>query len=481
MKYFVGIDLGTSSVKVLLLNDSGEIVSSVTKEYPLYFPHDTWSEQNPEDWYTQTILALKELLEDIEKKNVCSFSFSGQMHGLVMLDENDEVIRPAILWNDSRSQKQTDILNADKEFLLENTGNIAFAGFTLPKLLWVKENEPDNYRKISKIMLPKDYLAYRLSGKFCTDVSDASGTLYFDVKNRCWSAKLLEKYDICENRLPKVLESDECAGILKKELEKELCLQDVKIIIGAGDNAAAAIGTGTVKDGNCNISLGTSGTIFTVSDNYNYDKVHAIHSFCSASRNYHYMACMLSAAVCCNWWVEKILNDSYDSVVSAKELLGENEVLFLPYLMGERSPLNDTDIRGMFYGLSLSTDKDLMSLAILEGIAFALKDNIEIVKNLGVKIENSNICGGGTKNRLWLEIIANVLNIELKIPKNQDGAALGASLLAAKGVLSSEEYEALEKSVYNTVEIITPQRELSEKYQIKFNKWKKLYPALKGI
>ncbi len=481
MKYFVGIDLGTSSVKVLLLNGRSEIISSVTRDYPLSFPHNGWSEQNPEDWYNQTIVALKELLQNIDKEKVCSFSFSGQMHGLVMLDENDSIIRPAILWNDSRSQAQTDKLNENKDFLLDTTGNIAFAGFTLPKLLWVKENEPENFAKICKVMLPKDFLAYRLSGEFCTDVSDASGTLYFDVKNRCWSNEILNKYDINEIWLPKVLESYECSGILKEELRNELGLGCVKIIIGAGDNAAAAIGTGTVKDGCCNISLGTSGTIFTVSDSYNCDRVNAIHSFCSASGNYHYMACMLSAAVCCNWWIEKILGDSYDSVNSQEDKLGENDILFLPYLIGERSPLNDTEIRGMFYGLGLSTSKEEMSLAILEGVAFALKDNIEIIKKLGVEIDNSTICGGGTRNKLWLKIIANVLNIELKIPKNQDSAALGASLLAAKGVLSDEEYSILENSVYEIVETIAPENKLAEKYQEKFIKWKKLYPALKGI
>ncbi len=481
MKYFVGIDLGTSSVKVLLLNSNGEVVSSVTKEYPLYFPHDGWSEQNPEDWYNQTVSALKELLSNVDAKKVSSFSFSGQMHGLVMLDGDNNIIRPAILWNDSRSQCQTDKLNENKDFLLDNTGNIAFAGFTLPKLLWVKENEPENFSKISKVMLPKDYLAYRLTGNFATDVSDASGTLYFDVNNRNWSQDILGKYKIKGAWFPKVLESDECAGILKEELQNELSTNDVKVIIGAGDNAAAAIGTGTVKNGSCNISLGTSGTIFTVSDTYNYDRVNAIHSFCSASRNYHYMACMLSAAVCCNWWVEKILGDDYDSVLSQKDKLGENDILFLPYLMGERSPLNDTEVRGMFYGLGLATEKDEMSLAILEGVAFALKDNIEIIKSLGVDINCSTVCGGGTKNKLWLKIIANVLNIELNIPKNQDCAALGAAMLAAKGIMTKDEYTVLENSVYEITETVKPEIKLAEKYEAKYKKWKKLYPAIKGI
>ena len=481
MNYYVGIDLGTSSVKTLLLSSGGEVVSSVTKEYPLYFPHSGWSEQNPEDWYNQTLSALKELFRDIDTKKVRSFSFSGQMHGLVTLDSEDNVIRPTLLWNDSRSQTQTDKLNENKNFLLDNTANIAFAGFTLPKLLWVKENEPENYGRISKVMLPKDYVAYMLSGDFCTDVSDASGTLYFDVENRSWSKNILEKYGINEEWLPKVLESDGCSGMLKAELAGKLGLNDVKIIIGAGDNAAAAIGTGTVKDGDCNISLGTSGTIFTVSDKFSLDRDSAIHSFCSASRNYHQMACMLSAAVCCNWWVEKILRDDYGSVLSKEDKLGENDCLFLPYLMGERSPLNDTKVRGMFYGMSLDTDKDDMSLAVLEGVAFALRHNIDIIRNMGIDIKKSNVCGGGTKNKLWLKIIANVLGIELCIPENQEGASLGAALLAAKGVMTSDEYTELENQVYKTAETVVPEKELTDKYEEKYLKWRKLYPAVKGI
>ncbi len=481
MNYYVGIDLGTSSVKTLLLSDDGEVVASATREYPLYFPQSGWSEQNPEDWYNQTVACLKELFADIDTKAVRSFSFSGQMHGLVMLDEKDNIIRPALLWNDSRSQEQTDMLNESKDFLLDNTANIAFAGFTLPKLLWVKENEPESYAKISKIMLPKDYVAYRLSGSFCTDVSDASGTLYFDVQNRCWAKKILDAHGIKEEWLPRVLESDECAGMLKADLADELGLGEVKIIIGAGDNAAAAIGTGTVKDGDCNISLGTSGTIFTVSDKFSFDRESAIHSFCSASRNYHQMACMLSAAVCCNWWVEKVLRDGYDSVNIKTSRLGENEVMFLPYLMGERSPLNDTDIRGLFCGMSLDTDKDDMSLAVLEGVAFALRHNIDIIKNMGINIKKSNVCGGGTKNKLWLKIIANVLGIELMIPENQEGAALGAALLAAKGVLTCDEYAVLESKVYRTAETVKPEEVLTVKYEEKYLKWRKLYPAIKGI
>ncbi len=481
MKYYVGIDLGTSSVKVLLLDSEGTLVREVTKSYELSFPESGFSEQSPEDWYSQTLCALGELFEPQEKADTVAFSFSGQMHGLVILDENDEVIRPAILWNDSRSAKQTAELNAQRDFLLDNAANIAFAGFTLPKLLWVKENEPENYAKIRKIMLPKDYLAYRLTGEFFTDVSDASGTLYFDVENRCWSKAIAEKYGIDINLLPTVAESDEIIGTLKPEIAQQLGLPQVRVIIGAGDNAAAAIGTGAVKNGECNISLGTSGTVFTVSDKFSLDRNSAIHSFCSAGRSYHQMACILSAAVCNSWWTEKILNESYECVNSAQGLLGENEVMFLPYLMGERSPLNDTEIRGAFFGLSLSTEKSQMSLAVLEGVAFALRHNIEIIKAMGIEISRSFVCGGGTKSRLWLKIIANALNMELCVAQNSQGAALGAAMLAAKGCMNAEEYACLEEKVYKISEVIRPEKELAEKYTERYGRWIRIYPAIKSI
>ena len=481
MKYYVGIDLGTSSVKALLLNSDGQVLREVTKEYPLFFPQKGYSEQNPADWYAQTLCALSELFLPEEKKDVAALSFSGQMHGLVLLDKDDHVIRPALLWNDARSQPQCDRLNADRDFLLDNTANIAFAGFTLPKLLWVKENEPENYAKISKIMLPKDYLAYRLTGAFCTDVSDASGTLYFDVQNRCWAKEIIDRFGMDISSLPKVLESDECVGVLKADIARQLGLPQVRVIIGAGDNAAAAIGTGTVKDGDCNISLGTSGTVFTVSDRFQLDRGSAIHSFCSAGRNYHQMACILSAAVCNQWWTETILETDYDAVHAAEELLGENEVLFLPYLMGERSPLNDTKIRGAFVNLSLSTEKREMSLAVLEGVAFALRHNMEIIKSMGIPIAHASVCGGGTRSRLWLKIIASVLDSELRIPQKQQGAALGAAMLAAKGTAAAGEYAELEKKVYTVREVVSPEKGLVQKYTQKYEKWRKLYPALKEI
>lgn len=262
---YIGVDLGTSAVKLLMMDASGDIKKVVSREYPLFFPQPGWSEQHPEDWFTQAMDGLKELTAECDKSQVAGISFGGQMHGLVALDADDQVIRPAILWNDGRTGEETEFLNTviGKDKLSAYTANIAFAGFTAPKILWMRKHEPENFAKIVKIMLPKDYLAYRLSGTFCTDVSDASGMLLMDVKHRCWSKKMLDICGITGEMLPKLYESYEVVGTLKKEIAEELGLsENVKIIAGAGDNAAAAVGTGTVGEGKCNISLGTSGTIF---------------------------------------------------------------------------------------------------------------------------------------------------------------------------------------------------------------------------
>lgn len=465
MSIFLGIDLGTSSVKVLAVGD-GKILNSVSRDYDVSYPKANYSEQNPLDWYDQTIEALKELLSGIDRNSVEAVSFSGQMHGLVMLDSDDNVIRPAILWNDGRSVKEVDYLNNQigKDTLLDKTGNIAFAGFTAPKLLWVKNNETENFNKAAKIMLPKDYLAYRLSGEFTTDVSDASGTLYFDVKNRVWSDYMLELIGINESQLPKVYESNTVVGTLKPSIASELGLgENVRIVIGAGDNAASAVGTGMVKDGNCNISLGTSGTIYVESKECNYDKESAIHVFDSANGGYHYLACILSAASCQKWWIEKILKTDYN-MSGLDKYLGKNTVCFLPYLMGERSPINNPEAKAVLLGMTPATTQEEMTLAILEGVAYALRQNIDIIKALGTNVEKSKVCGGGTKNKLWLKIIANVLNITLEIPKQDTGGALGAALLAAKGVLDCDEYNKLAEGFYEIDNIITPEAEMVEAY-----------------
>ena len=482
MKYFIGLDIGTSCVKAMLTSEK-EIVRVVTRDYPVNYPQSGWSEQNPSDWYDRSIEAIKELSAEIDSKKIEAVSFSGQMHGLVTLDGNDEIIRPAILWNDGRSEKETAFLNdgVGKDFLLEKTGNIAFPGFTAPKLLWMFENEREKFNHIKKICLPKDYVAYKLSGSFSTDVSDAAGTLYFDTKNRCWSKPMLDLLHITEDMLPKVYESYETVGVVKAEIADALGLKrDVKVIIGAGDNAASAIGTGAVNNGDCNISLGTSGTVFVLSDRFCCDKENAVHAFCSANGKYHYLACILSAASCQKWWLEDILNVGYD-FERVKPYLGKSKVLFLPYLMGERSPINDAKIRGAFFGLSSDTKKEEMTVAVLEGVAFALRQNIDIIRSLGVNIEKSKVCGGGARNRLWLEILSTALNLELEIPALEHGGVLGAAMLAAKSTLTPEEYRAMEKEFYKVSSTVEPNKELNGYYEKKYQSFLKLYPAIKEI
>lgn len=482
---YIGIDLGTSAVKLLLMDEKGQIHKIVSKEYPLCFPHSGWSEQNPEDWYEQTIDGMQELLEECDRTKVAGISFGGQMHGLVVLDGEDQVIRPAILWNDGRTVKETDYLNETigKKNLSRYTANIAFAGFTAPKLLWMKENEPELFAKIKKIMLPKDYLAYRLSGVHSTDYSDASGMLLLDVKNRCWSREMMDISGISRDQLPDLYESYEAVGTLKPELAEALGLSaEVKIAAGAGDNAAAAVGTGTVGDNRCNISLGTSGTIFISSENFGVDAHNALHSFAHADGHYHLMGCMLSAASCNKWWMDEILSTKdYQKEQEGIKKLGENKVYFLPYLMGERSPHNDPDARGTFIGMTMDTTRSDMTQAVLEGVAFALRDSFEVARSLGLKIERTKICGGGAKSALWKKIIANVLNVKVDVLENEEGPAYGGAILAAVacGEFASVT-EAAEKLV-RVVETVEPDSQLTEKYEEKYKKFREIYPACKAL
>ncbi len=476
MNYYIGLDIGTSSVKAMLISEEG-IVATASRDYPLSFPHPGWSEQNPEDWYSESTAAVKELVSGVDGGCVRAISFSGQMHGLVMLDENDAVLRPAILWNDGRSEKEVDYLNNEigRDFLLDHTGNIAFAGFTAPKLLWVKNNEPEIFGRAKKICLPKDYVAYRLSGVFATDVSDAAGTLYFDTKNRCWSKPMLDVLGVDEKYLPTVYESSRQIGVLKPETAEELGLgKDVKIVIGAGDNAASAIGTATLGDGECNISLGTSGTVFVCSDSYSCDRENAIHTFCSANGRYHYLACTLTAASSQKWWVEDILKTGYGGEL--EKYKGKTDVMFLPYLMGERSPVNDTSVRGMFTNLSMNTAREEMTLAVLEGVAFSLRQNIEIIKSHGVEINKSKVCGGGARNRFWLQMLADALGIELEIPALEHGGVLGACILAAAG-----DSRDVSKAFEDIKETVKPDKTLKVYYDSKYERYLKLYPVAREI
>ncbi len=487
MKYYIGIDLGTSSLKLLLVDGEGTVINSVTKEYPVYYPKSGWSEQRSEDWYEALCEGVPELTKGIDKTQISAISAAGQMHGLVILDENDRVIRPAILWNDGRTQKETDYLNEviGKKVLSERTANIAFAGFTLPKILWLRENEPENYKKIKKIMLPKDYINYMLTGTHSTDYSDASGMLLLDVEHKCWSREMMDIAGISEDMLPALYESFEPIGTLKESAAEALGLpKSVIVTAGAGDNAAAAIGTGTIGNGKCNISLGTSGTIFVSSEKFGVDENNALHSFCHSDGGYHLMGCMLSAASCNKWFCDGVLETKDYASEGERVLddrLGRNNVFFLPYLMGERSPLNDTDASAMFIGLRPDTLRTEMYQAVLEGVAFAVRDNLEVIKKLGIDVKSSCLCGGGAKSPLWRKILANVLGIELTLPISEEGPGYGAAMLAMVGSGLYENISDCAEALIKMRDTVKPDSELTALYEERYRKFKNIYPALKNL
>ena len=505
MNYYIGIDLGTSAMKGILTDEQGTIVRQATATYDVIYPQDGWTEQNPSDWIVALNNVLAELLCVGKDCNKCDIndclsaksgtssianyvkgiSFGGQMHGLVALDKYGEVIRPCILWNDGRTEKQTAYLNevVGKQKLSELTGNIAFAGFTAPKLLWLRENEPDNFARIDKIMLPKDYLAYYLSGVVATDYSDASGTLLLDVKNKCWSQKMANVCGISLQNLPELHESYDVIGTVKQDIATSFGMHDdVKVVIGAGDNAAAAIGTGTVNDGDCNVSLGTSGTIFVCQDKFSVDGNNALHSFAHANGKWHLMGCILSAASCRKWWLEDILcTDDYATDEQQISNVDSGNVIFLPYLSGERSPHNDVNAKGAFVGLTATTTHAQMSRAVLEGVAFAIRDCYEVAKANGLKITSTNLCGGGARSATWRQIFADVLGIPVHILATEQGPSYGAAILAMVGCGVYRDVAEATEQMVSVKQTIFPNPQNVAKYQKKYETFTKLYPLLKTL
>jgi len=484
--YYIGIDLGTSACKLLLVAEDGSILNTVTKEYALSFPHPGWSEQRAEDWWDAVVTGVPGLLRGFDANQVAGIGSGGQMHGLVALDAADNVIRPAILWNDGRTFKEVEYLNntIGKDRLSALTANIAFAGFTAPKILWMRENEPENFKKLAKIMLPKDYLTYKLTGVHTCDYSDASGMLLLDVQHKCWSKEMLDICGVSESQMPKLFESFEVVGTLTKEAAKTLGLpESVKVVAGAGDNAAAAVGTGTVGAGGCNISLGTSGTIFISSDKFGVDPNNALHAFAHADGGYHLMGCMLSAASCNKWLCEEILKTSDFAGEQADitdEKLGENHVYFLPYLMGERSPINDPKAKGSFQNLSLFYKRSDLVKAVIEGICFSLYDIYSVMKEDGVNAKEARVIGGGSKNDKIVQMLSDIFGIPMKTISTSDGGALGAIILAMVG-------DGRYASVYQASESLVRDKKTFEPdpnkhvcYEAKFQAYKEAYRKTKN-
>ena len=481
---FIGVDLGTTTTLMLLMDEEGEVRRTVAKAYPQFFPQPGWCEQDPTVWWAAVRKGIRELVRGYDPSHIRGIGVAGQMHGLVALDENDKPVCPAILWNDNRAQFQSDYLNNEvgRRWLSAKTGNVSYPGFTAPKLLWLREEEPQIFARISKLMLPKDYINYRLCGVHSTDCSDASGTLLFDVRMRTWSKAMLNICGLRERQLPKVYESYEPIGTLLPEVALDLGLsEDVVVCAGASNNAAAAVGTDTVGTGRCNIRIASSGTILVSSDTFMVDERNALHSFAHADGTYHFLGCMLSASASNRWWMNNILK-SRDYIGEQRSIdpnrLGRNSVFFLPYLMGERSPYNDPNARGAFIGMHLHTSREDMSLAVLEGVAFAMRDCLDIARAEELKVKGSTI-SGMTVTPFWKQIFANVLGIPLITTTVPDVTSFGAAILASVACGAWPDVRSCSHALVKTAELIEPDRWTVSRYQERYDTWHSLYPILR--
>jgi xylulokinase len=458
----VGLDVGTTSVKAIAVTHEGEVVASAEEGYPLSMPQPGWSEQDPEDWVRASERALAGLGVDVS-----ALGFSGQMHGLVVLDEQDRVLRPAILWNDQRTTAECAEIEERIGLarLISLTGNRALPGFTAPKLLWLRRHERDVFARISRITLPKDYVRLRLTGEWSIDAADASGTLLLDVANRRWSADVLTGLELPLQWLPPVRESTENAG--------------------AGDQQAAALGVGVIDQGAVSVVLGTSGVVFAALPAYAHDREARVHAFCHAlPQTWEAMGVMLSAAGSLAWF-----RDAFSPGASFEELTevaagwapGAEGLVFLPYLQGERTPHVDADARGAFVGLSLRHDLGALARAVLEGVAYGLRDSLELLRELGVRPERGRVSGGGARSRLWLEVVASVLGLPLELTAVEEGSAYGAALLA--GVASGAFVDGREAvaSCVRVRETVEPDPEWAPAYEEGYARFRALYPALRGL
>lgn len=479
---YIGIDLGTSSIKLLLVDSNGDIIKTYSKEYPLIFIKNNWIEQDPSEWINTAFDGIKNISKGYEK-DIKAISFSGQMHGLVLLDKYDNIIRPAILWCDQRTQKECDFLNNEiNEDIIKLTGNKALTGFTAPKILWIKNNEPDNFIKISKIMLPKDYLAFKLSGVYSTDVSDASGTLLLDVENRIWSNKILDIIGIKKEQLPNLYESYEPIGCILPNIAKQLNLnEDIKIIAGAGDQAAGAVGVGAVNNMILSVALGTSGVVFANNIKYSLDKKARLHSFCHANGGYHQMGVMLSAAASLKWWVEDInKSKDYNTLVeeASNSKIDEN-LYFLPYLLGERTPHNDPNAKGTITGLNMNHNRGDITRAIIEGVNFGLKDSLDLIQQECLFANNIRVSGGGAKSDFWRQNLADIFNIQVDRVNSTEGPAFGAAILAMVGSGLFKDVNQACENLIKVVDSKIPNKENNIIYNKKHLKFKQLYLILK--
>ena len=481
---FLGIDLGTSGVKAVLISEDGRIAGSGSGKLDVSWPHPGWSEQDPADWIKATEAALDELkARDAAKLSaVRGIGLSGQMHGAVLLDETDKVLRPAILWNDTRSSKEAAALDADPRFRLI-TGNIVFPGFTAPKLVWVKDNEPEIFARVRKVLLPKDYLRLWLTGEHVSEMSDSAGTSWLDTAHRRWSPDLLAASHMREEQMPRLVEGTEISGRLRSSLASRWGMGDGVVVAGgAGDNAASACGMGTVKEGAAFVSLGTSGVLFAANATYLPKPESAVHTFCHAlPATWHQMGVILSATDALNWYADIAGRSPGDLSKEAGEtLLAPSGVTFLPYLSGERTPHNDAVIRGAFIGLAHQSGRAELTRAVMEGVAFAVRDCLEALRAAGTGLSRVTAIGGGSRSRYWLKAVATALDLPLDVPVDGDfGAAFGAARLGLIAATGADPIEVLAPPA--TAETIEPDRGLSEAYEAAYRRYRRLYPAIRGV
>ena len=498
MAYYIGIDLGTSGTKTVLFDRAGSALASATIEYPLYQPQNGYAEQDPDDWWNAAAGTIRMVLEKsgVDSAEVKGIGISGQMHGLVMLDKDGKVIRRSIIWCDQRTAKECAEITekVGRERLIEITANPALTGFTASKILWVRNNEPENYARCAKILLPKDYVRYKLTGEFATEVSDASGMQLLDVPNRCWSDEVLEKLEIDKNLLARVYESPEVTGRVTAEAAALTGLAEGTIVVGgAGDNAAAAVGTGVVEDGKAFTTIGTSGVVFAHSSTVSIDPKGRVHTFCCAvPGQWHIMGVTQGAGLSLKWFRDNFCESEKETAAqmgvdpyylmdkeAEQSPIGANRLLYLPYLMGERTPHLDPDCRGVFFGLSAIHQKRDLLRAVLEGVAYSLNDCKNIIGGMGVPVSDMMACGGGGTSKIWRQMLADLYGCEVKTAANREGPALGVAILAMVGAGEYASVPEACRAIIRTDKVQPPIPENSAKYAPFYQLYTELYPALK--
>lgn len=490
MKYVIGIDIGTSAVKMVLANELGEVVHEVSKFYPLYQEKVGYSEQAPDDWVKQTIAGLAELVQNFQEnpENIEGISFSGQMHGLVLLDENNEVIRNAILWNDTRTSEECREIDekVGKDQLLEITKNIALEGFTLPKILWVKNKEPDIFKKTKTFVLPKDYVRYKLTGKLQMEYSDAAGTLLFNVAEKSWSKEICEMLEIDDAICPPLVPSHEEVGTITEEIAAATGLsRNTKVFAGGADNACGAIGSGILEEGKTLVSIGTSGVVLCYEDRTDKDFKGKVHYFNHGAPDAFYtMGVTLAAGYSLSWFKETFAkNIRFDELLADVDSVpvGSNGLIFTPYIVGERTPHIDANIRGSFIGMDATHERTHFTRAVLEGITFSLNESIEIFREYGKKIDTIISIGGGAKNKTWLQMQADIFHADIVKLQSEQGPALGAAMLAAYGCGWFSSLKECADAFLQVEKVYTPIPENVEKYKELYAIYKEVYSNTKNI